>query len=165
MDDVDLLDEFLSYPGLMRAHLDRLQHAGVSAAARICAGGLTAPNVVTAGRLFVPSETGDPVFAIPIYDGRPPSFENPDPTAPLVDLCAFRLDEPERWWLRIDEPHLVLGKDKFFNAILSGSKIILHATPLQWLQAECEGACPLDLAEDWQGVNRMREHLQNLEAA
>ena len=90
---------------------------------------------------------------------------NPDPSIPLVDLLAFRLNAPERWWLRIGAAQLVLGKDQFLDAMASSSNITLHDTPLQWLRAECEGACPLDLADSYQDAAHTRAHLTGLVAA
>ena len=165
MDDVDLLTEWLSFPGLTSRHIKVLAEAGVTSAAWIRAGHLATPRISTAGRLFMPDSFGTPAYVLGVYDGEPVSELNPDPTVPLVDLLAFKLEEPDRWWLRIGAAGLVLGKDKFLEAMVTGSNITLHATPLQWIQAECEGACPLDLAEEWQAVCTMREHLESLEAA
>ena len=163
--ELDLLGEWLSLPGLTGRHIRQLADAGVTTAAWIKAGHLATPRISAVGRLFTPDPFGQPAFVLPIYDGEPVGELNPDPTILLADLCAFHLDEPERWCVRRGEWGLVLGKDKFLEAMVTGSNITLHATPLQWIQAECEGACPLDLAEEWQAVCTMREHLESLEAA
>ena len=159
-----LLDEFLSYPGLTQEHLDCLKRVGVSTAARIRAGGLAVPRVVPAGQLYVPCPTGDPMFAIPVYDGQAPSFDNPDLSAALIDILAFRLEEPTIWWLRNGAPHLVLGRNHLITAMLDGTAVQLHSTPLEWLQAGCEGVCLLDLADSYQEAVRTRVHLTDLEA-
>ena len=90
------------------------------------------------------------MFMMRVFDGEPVSFENPV-EAPLADLLAFRLDDPGRWWLRRGTPDLVLGKDQLADALATGAPIHLHETPLDWLRAECRGACLLDLAEAWNG--------------
>ena len=163
--DVDLLTEWLSFPGLTGGHIRQLADAGVTSAAWIRAGHVATPRISTAGRLFTSDPFGTPAFVLPVYDGEPVSELNPDPSIPLVDLLAFHLDEPERWWRRLDVGHTVLGKNHLINAMFTSSGITLHSTPLQWLQAECEGSCPLDLAEEWQGVCAMRGHLESLETA
>ena len=165
MSEVDLLTEWLSFPGLTGAHIAKLAEAGVTTAGWLRAGHLATPRISTAGRTWTPDPFGMPAYVLPVYDGEPISELNPDPSIPLVDQVAFKLEEPNLWWLRIGTPHLVLGKDKFLEAMVTGSDIALHATPLQWLQAECEGSCLLDLAEEWQSVCAMRGHLESLETA
>ena len=165
MDERDLLSEWLSFPGLTGRHIRQLADAGVTSAAWITAGHIATPRITITGRFFMPDPFGAPAFVVPIYDGEPVSEINPDPSVPLVDLLAFRLEEPERWWLRAGAPDLVLGKDPFVTAMVTGSMVRLHATPLQWLQAECEGCCPLDLAVDFHETERMRVRLESLEAA
>ena len=162
---LDLLNEWLAYPGLTGRQIHKLADAGVTSAAWIRAGHLATPRVQMVGRLYIPDPFGEPALVMRVYHGAPPSFENPDPSVPIGDLLAFHLEEPDRWYLRRGEWGLVLGMDQFNEAMVTGSRIILHATPLQWLRAGCEGACPLDLAEDWQGACRLCERLQNLEAA
>ena len=74
---LDLLDEFLSYPGLTQLHLDCLQEVGVSTAARMRAGGLAVPRIVPAGQLYLPCPTGDPnnLFDEVRFDPRLAEFE------------------------------------------------------------------------------------------
>ena len=165
MTDVDLLSEWLSFPGLTGGHIRQLADAGVTTAGWLRAGHLVTPRISTAGRTWTPDPFGMPAYVLPVYDGEPVSEINPDPSIPLVDLCAFRLEEPDRWYLRRGEWGLVLGLDQLFTAMVTGSDITLHATPLAWLQAECEGACPLDLADDLAGMSRMHERLESLETA
>ena len=165
MSDVDLLTEWLSFPGLTGRHIRQLAKADVTSAAWIRAGHLGTPRISTVGRLFTPDPFGMPAFVLAIFDGEPVSELNPDPSVPLVDLCAFRLEESEHWWLRLDMPGLVLGKHNLINAMFTGSDVTLYATPLEWLQAGCEGACPLDLAADLHEVARMRSRLESLGAA
>ena len=163
--ELDLLNEWLAYPGLTGRHIRQLAEAGVTTAAWVRAGHLATPRISTAGRLFTPDPFGQPAFVLPIYDGEPVSELNPDPSTPLVDLCAFRLNEPEQWWLRIGAPHLVLGKDQFIGAMQNGPHGPICPSPLAWLQAGCEGFCPLELADAYQDARRIRGHLESLEAA
>ena len=155
MHDVDLLSEWLSFPGLTGGHIAKLAEAGVTAAAWIRAGHLATPRISTAGRTWTPDPFGTPAYVLPVYGGKPISEINPDPSVPLVDLLAFRLEEPERWWLRIGVPHLVLGKDQFVAAMQNVPIGTLCPSPLAWLQAGCDGICPLDLAEDFHEVERL----------
>ncbi len=55
--------------------------------------------------------------------------------------------------------------DQFVTAMETGAQVGLHATPLQWLKAECQGACPLDLAENFHEAERIRARSAKLEAA
>ena len=165
MDEADLLTEWLSFPGLTGRHIRQLTEVGVTSAAWIRAGHLATPRISTAGRLFTADPFGHPAFVLPVYHGEPVGELNPDPFVPLRDLLAFRIEEPERWWLRIGAPHLVLGMDQFVEAMEFGGYVAICPTPLAWLQADCEGFCPLDLGEDFHEANRMWSRLTGLEAA
>ncbi len=165
MDEPDLLSEWISFPGLTGRHIRQLADAGVTSAAWITAGHLATPRITITGRFFTPDPFGGPTFVLPVYDGEPVSEINPNPGIPLVDLLAFRLEEPERWWLRIGAPHSVLGMDQFVTAMETGGIVGLHATPLEWLRAGCVGACPLDLAENFHEAERIRARSAKLEAA
>jgi len=61
----------------------------------------------------------------------------------LDDLCAFYLDKPERWWLRLGVG-VLLGD--IYRTSLSPRRI--YQTPLQWLQGGATGFCVLDWATD-----------------
>jgi len=157
-----LLDEWLAYPDLTSWHIRKLKEGGVSPKCWITAGELTAPRIRPIGRVFIPDPFGEPAFALKVFDGPPAGPINPDPTIPLVDLLAFRLEEPDRWYLRRGKWGLVLGKNQFVDAMAEGRSVQLHGMPLDWLRAECRGACPLDLAEAHQAVER---HWREREAA
>jgi hypothetical protein len=165
MDEPDLMGEWLAYPGLSGRHIRQLADAGVTSAAWIAAGHLATPRITITGRLFTPDPFGAPAFVLPVYDGEPVGEINPDPSVPLVDLLAFRLEEPERWWLRAGVPHLVLGKDQFVEAMQNGPHGPICPSPLAWLQAGCEGFCPLDLAENFHETARLDGRAAALEAA
>ncbi len=163
--EIDLLAEWLAMPGLTSQHIRRLAAAGVPAASWITAGHIATPRISTTGRLFVPDPLGHPALVLPVYDGPPVGPDNPDPSVPLLDLLAFRLEEPERWSLRIGRQGLVLGKQIFIDSMVTGSNARVCATPLAWLQGGCEGICLLDLASDFHEMERLRAHLADLEAA
>lgn len=162
-DERQLLDEWLSYPGLTSRSIRALKEAGVSPSAWIAAGSLTTPRVQPVGRLYLPDPFGHSTFALRVVDGRPPSWKYLE-LDPLADLLAFRLDEPERWWLRRGRVGLVLGLDQLAEAFETRSSINIHATPLDWLRASCVGVCPLDLAEDFQDAARFRARMAGLAA-
>jgi hypothetical protein len=61
----------------------------------------------------------------------------------LDDLCAFYLDKPERWWLRLGVG-VLLGD--IHRTSLSPRRI--YQTPLQWLQGGATGFCILDWVAD-----------------
>ena len=160
LDEVDLLTEWLAWPGPTSRHLAQLEAAGVTTEAYIRAGHLMVPRVCTVGRLFHPDPFGDPAFVMPVYSGEPPCLYSIDETVVLADLLAFRLEEPERWWLRRGAWGSVLGKDQLVDAMMAGEAVRLHASPLDWLRAECQGACPIDVAEDHHDLERLRQEME-----
>ena len=164
MDEARLMSEWLSFAGLTGRHIRQLADAGVTTAAWIRAGHIATPRISTAGRLFTPDPLGQPAFVLPVFDGEAVSELNPDPNIRLLNLVAFNLEQPELWWSRIGAPGLALGKEQLLEAMVIGSAITLHPTPLQWLQAECLGACLLDLAEDLREAELMRARLAKLES-
>ncbi len=80
----------------------------------------------------------------------------------LLDLVAFDPKNPERFWLRSRSDQrsgpVFLGFDFYENACGTGLDIEpgplrLYATPLRWLQGECQGACLLlDDGELWRDI-------------
>jgi len=154
LDERQLLDEWLAYPDLTSWHIRRLKEAGVSPKCWIAAGEMTSPRIRAIGRTFIPDPMGEAAYCLKVFDGEPAGPINPDSSIPLVDLLAFRLEAPDRWYLRRGKWNLVLGKDQFVDAMAEGRPCVLHPTPLDWLRAECRGACPLDLAEAFQATER-----------
>ena len=61
----------------------------------------------------------------------------------LVDLLAFDIDEPKRWWLRVGAG-VILGSYWAEKADWLGEPLYLFGNPLSWLKAECQGAVILD---------------------
>jgi len=73
---------------------------------------------------------GTPHIVLPVYEGEG-----------MVDLVAWRSDNPARWWLRTG-----LGWMLNANDIFNGwhCELTLHSTPLDWLQAGGNGGVVLD---------------------
>lgn len=69
----------------------------------------------------------------------------------IIDLVAFRSDAPDRWWLRRDMVD-VLGSDGIDKASFARRPLILHPTPLAWLQAGAQGACVVHWSLDPRSV-------------
>jgi|GEM_PF-2039079 len=60
-----------------------------------------------------------------------------------VDLIAFGLSAPDTWFVRTGATW-ALGMDAILDASRSWGddvRLVLHATPLDWLRARCVGAC------------------------
>ena len=102
------------------------------------------------GELYHPSGDGAVVVIMPVVEWTPDGpylnaegFIHPDgPPAfepILVDLVAWRLRDPERWWFRRGEPALMLGRDNLEVAAWLESPIKVFRTPLGWLRNGCRG--------------------------
>ncbi len=65
--------------------------------------------------------------------------------ATLDDLIAFRPQDPGRWWRRRGEVQ-VLGSSNIRPEPVF--PLILHDTPLSWLQARARGVCVIDWRVD-----------------
>ena len=71
----------------------------------------------------------------------------------LIDMLAWRPDDPTRWWCRLGDVGVVLGADNLDLAHTASLSISFATTPLDWLQADCRGACLLDYCEAaWGGM-------------
>lgn len=62
----------------------------------------------------------------------------------IFDLVAFRLDQPDLWWLRAGET--LLGESHLRDRFEDRRPARLVETPLDWLRAGGEAACVLDWA-------------------
>lgn len=124
-------------------HACRLREMGVSSEI-IFDWALGVDRICPNGRTYQPGD-GSGALIVPVFEWqslRPnldhrgqllPEDEWPEPEIILVDLVAFKLAQPDRWWLRRGEPALVLG------FLEDGAR--LFKTPLAWLQGGCEGVC------------------------
>jgi len=70
--------------------------------------------------------------------------------SPLVDLVAFRLAEPAKWWLRSGDA-VLLGLANARLAQFEDVPALVHPHPLAWLQDDCEGCVVLDWNADLHG--------------
>lgn len=71
-----------------------------------------------------------------------------DKDGALVDLLAFEPRDPRGWLLRTGNGQ-ALGEDRISDAIASMGwpdppTLVLHPNPLEWLKADCRGACVVD---------------------
>ncbi len=108
--------------------------------------------ITSADGTYTPEPNGDYAASLPVYD----------PDGELVDLCAWFLDGPGRWWLRFRDDVFVLGARALAVATYFGEPIELHATPQDWAVSGGQGACVLrwDIAlQAWfEGVKRVDCH-------
>ncbi len=104
-------------------------------------------------------EDGD--LALIIAEGEP---EVPGWTE-IHDLLAFMPEEPGRWWLRRGAVDL-LGAYNITPWRLSA--LMIHETPLSWLQAGATGACIVDWncdpADVLLGAGELRAESHSLKA-
>ncbi len=162
---IDLNAEFdLAWRNRTQEHRKHLAGAGITFQAMLRAGDLGVQRITTTGRLYMPAPNGFPVLIVAAWSPAPPSIYQAVEGPEILDLIAFRPDQPETWWRRIGEPGLVLGSDNVDLAHVEGWPISLHQTPLDWLRADCRGACLLDHCEArWTG-SRLRESDTELRA-
>jgi len=123
---------------IRQPHLDQLLGLGVSSGTIAELGARQAPfGVVSATAcddgLYVPGE-GPTHLVQPIIDG-----------GEIIDLVAWRSLQPFRWWLR-SGLGWALGQDNwtYRSAWDVGDPFAVHATPLDWLRAGCNGICIVD---------------------
>jgi hypothetical protein len=65
----------------------------------------------------------------------------------LIDMIAWQPNDPTHWWFRLGDVVVDLGVEHLDLAHTEGRSISLHRTPLDWLRADCRGACLLDYCE------------------
>ena len=88
--------------------------------------------------LYEPDELGTEHLIVPVIEG-----------GAVADLLAFRVEKPERWWLR-NCLGAVLGQDvidkaEFFSDTeCPESSLRVFRSPLSWLRHDCAGAVILD---------------------
>ena len=142
---IDLVAEIMpsAWALTRRPHQDRIAAAGVSHWAIYgpppCLHGNCGPARVSFhGNLFEFDPDGDGVFVMAVS-------EHPD--EPPVDLLAFKFDSPTRWWLRLGDG-VLLGQHNARLAQFKEEPVVVHATPLDWLRADCQGVVVLDWSRD-----------------
>lgn len=117
-------------------HLRRLEGLGVSRDTIAEFGrhrpGFGFVHAADAGNGLYEPGGGIPHLVVPVYENDA-----------LVDLCAVRSDAPERWLLRTGLGW-ALGLERGLECHTWGDAVSLIATPLEWLQRDCDGLCVLD---------------------
>jgi hypothetical protein len=103
-------------------------------------------DLFSGGKLYQPLEDiGDRVFIIGVRVGDPISPEHPRPDEVaycgiLIDLLAWHPDVPERWATRLD---LATWLGAIPPQYMQPPKVLVHRTPLAWLQSGGRGLCIL----------------------
>jgi len=94
------------------------------------------------GYLYQPAEHGELALAVPVYTGPMPSFMTPADESELIDLVAFQISNPGRWWRRTGVVDY-LGEHLIRSSVTWNRPLRVFETPLDWLKAYCQGVCPL----------------------
>ena len=146
MNALDLDREWLLLPDIGCGDRQLLEQQGITREGIHRAGGLAVARISAGGRLWMPEPTGTPAFVLPVWNGPAPSIycavENPA----LIDLIAWRPDDPACWWYRTGDGN-ALGDDNLDLAHTEGWPICFATTPLEWLRGNCHGACLLEYCE------------------
>ncbi len=147
-----LVAELLVLPELSANLNRRLADLGVGREAIHRAGGLRASRVHRIGRTFTPAGYGRWHLILPVWAGPAPSIFEGLERPILLDLLAWHPDNAELWLYRVGAAGLALGEHCYLEALRSGQPFRAFATPLEWLQAGCDGTVFLDDAERrWSG--------------
>lgn len=112
--------------------LRHLKSRGVLFSTIIDAGGIGATLVAVNHGLWSFDPAGKAMIVLPVIEGDC-----------IEDLVAFRPDEPERWYLHQGAYGATLGLETVWEAESYQEPILVHPSPLSWLQAECLGVCVL----------------------
>ena len=147
MNALDLLAEWLATPSLNSRQRRELEALGVTREAVHRAGGLGWARISTTGRVYQPGNIGTVMIIMPVWAGPAPSIYQGVENPVLIDMIAWRPDDLARWWYRQGDVELVLGADHLELAHATGWPISFTTTPLDWLRADCRGACLLDHCE------------------
>jgi hypothetical protein len=108
--------------------------------------------------LYQPHPSGELVYLVAVrVDPVSPECIDHELTpflADIVDLLALRPSQPDRWALRI-------GSAEWLGACapqhLDPDPTMVWRSPLKWLQAGCEGICPL--VRDHRELQRLLLHI------
>ncbi|MCT2559243.1 hypothetical protein N0B51_09625 [Tsuneonella sp. YG55] len=140
----DLLAEMEAAASRVRLpHLERLRALGVPYESLGALG--RDEHTFGAGRavlgsdgLFQPDEHGEPVVIQAVND----DLVRKHGEVGLIDLIAWRTDEPARWWWRTGSAW-ALG----FELLDGDEPVVVVATPCDWLAAAGRACCILDWSE------------------
>ena len=157
MTALELAREWLALADIGCGDRQLLDQHGVAREAIHRAGGQAVARIGTVGRLWVPEPTGTPAFILPVWNGPSPSIYQVVEHPLLIDLIAWRPDDPTRWWYRTGEGD-ALGIDNLDLAHTEGWPISFATTPLDWLRGDCCGAVLLDRCEvGWAGARHCED--------
>ncbi len=128
MSDVDLMRELIGAQADHRGD-EILVHNGVADPDVRLHCGLAKTQPM--GKFYEPHDVGEYAVIVPVMDDDE-----------LVDLIAFDLPQPDRWWLRRGDTCL-LGAAALDHLYL-GAELQVRRNPLSWLQNHTEGCVVLD---------------------
>lgn len=111
-------------------------------------------KVRLSGKRFEPCENGPFMIALAVWQDTP-SWDNNIEDPILNDIIAWRPEAPSQWYFYRGEQGLVLNERSMFECTLLDNPLIIHSTPLAWLQSGCRGCVLLDehALKHLQGVN------------
>ena len=134
-----------SFTGLHGRYLDG---HNIHVASRLKVGGLGVAEIVTNGDTFqiAPPGLGMSALILPVFAGPIPSPWRLVMEPALIDLLAFRTDQPETFWLRRDNA-TILG-DGALDGLYLDEPLRVYRSPLSWLLAAGDGCVVLD----WQAA-------------
>ncbi len=140
-----------------QTHRAHLADSGITFEAMLRGGDLGVERIATTGRIYTPHPGGFPALILAIWSPAPPSIYCSVEGLEILDLLALRLDQPSTWWRRVGEQGLVLGEDRYLDAIETGAPIKIFDSPVAWLRGNCAGACILDDCEARWSAERYAE--------
>ena len=102
-------------------------------------GGVGVASIITSGSTFqmAPDDFGAEAVVLKVFAGAIPTPWCWPPEPCLVDLLAFRLDQPSRLWLRRDVG-VILG-DQRLDDLWLDEPLRIYRDPVTWLGAGCNG--------------------------
>lgn len=63
----------------------------------------------------------------------------------LFDVIAWHPKRPGRWYYLRGEAGLVIGEKAMFEALMFDERLLVHATPFEWIKSGCMGVVILDV--------------------
>lgn len=151
---------------LDEADYQKLAEHGIDTDVLTMCGWLGCQRLAPTGRLWVPDPSGIPMVLQPVFAPAPPIIAESMGVddVEIIDLIAWRFEDPARWWYRLGDRPLELNGLAAEMAILDGEALVLHTSPLAWLQAGGQGSCCLDLIEQMHERRRTAERCREVAA-
>ena len=75
-----------------------------------------------------------------------------DDVGEIIDLCAWYLSDPGKWWLRHGDETAFLGSAAVEQAAFYQQALQLASTPEAWIEARCKGACVINWGLDFRYI-------------